>query len=70
MLPLRSMNFACCDLLPSQHYFGASRMHDINHGQEQVRSSKTGYILAGLLVLALIAFTIYFVSIPSPLPPQ
>jgi hypothetical protein len=45
-------------------------MHDINHGQERVRSSKTGYILAGLLVLALIAFTGYFVLISSPLPPQ
>ena len=45
-------------------------MHDINHGKERVRSSKSGYILAGLLVLALIAFALYFVMIPSPLPPQ
>ena len=45
-------------------------MHEIDHGKERVRSSKTGYILAGLLFLALIGFAIYFVMIPSPLPPQ
>ena len=45
-------------------------MHDIDHGRERVRSSKTGYIVAGLLFLALTAFTVYFVMIPSPLPPQ
>jgi hypothetical protein len=45
-------------------------VHDINNHQERVRSSKTGYILAGLLALTLIAFFIYFVMIPAPLPPQ
>jgi hypothetical protein len=45
-------------------------VHDINHGKERVRSSKTGYILAGLLALALLGFFIYFVMIPAPLPPQ
>ncbi len=44
-------------------------MKDINR-DERIHTNRIGYIAAGLLVLALIGFTIYFVMIPSPLPPQ
>ena len=35
-----------------------------------VKTNRFGLIAAAVLVAALIAFTIYFVMIPSPLPPQ
>jgi hypothetical protein len=34
------------------------------------RTNRFGLIAAAVLVAALVAFTIYFVMIPSPLPPQ
>jgi hypothetical protein len=35
-----------------------------------VRTNRFGIIAAVLLAVALVAFAIYFVLIPSPLPPQ
>jgi hypothetical protein len=35
-----------------------------------VKTNRSGYIAAAVLFAALVAFEIYFVTIPSPLPPQ
>lgn len=45
-------------------------MPPIDHKPSPVRTNRYGLIVGGLLVAALIAYTIYFVSIPAPLPPQ
>jgi hypothetical protein len=50
--------------------FGRSFVPPIDHKPNPVRTNRFGWIAAGLLVAALIAYTIYFVMIPSPLPPQ
>lgn len=34
-----------------------------------VRTNRFGLIAAAVLIAALVAYTIYFVAIPSPLPP-
>ena len=35
-----------------------------------IKTNRFGFIAAALLFAALVAFTIYFVLIPAPLPPQ
>jgi hypothetical protein len=35
-----------------------------------VRTNRYGLIAAALLIAALVAFAIYFILIPSPVPPQ
>ena len=45
-------------------------MAQLDDKPSPVRTNRFGLIAAGLLVLALVAYTIYFVSIPAPLPPQ
>lgn len=45
-------------------------MPPIDHKPSPVRTNRYGFIVAGLLIAALVAYTIYFVLIPAPLPPQ
>ncbi|MBX9933875.1 MAG: hypothetical protein K2Y56_20525 [Methylobacterium sp.] len=45
-------------------------MAPVDDKPSPVRTNRYGLIAAGLLFLALVAYTIYFVSIPAPLPPQ
>ncbi len=40
-----------------------------NQKPAPVRTNRFGLIAAALLFLALVAFTIYFVMIPAPIPP-
>ncbi|MBO1019221.1 MULTISPECIES: hypothetical protein [unclassified Methylobacterium] len=45
-------------------------MAPIDKKPSPVKSNRFGLIAAGILFAALVAYAIYFISIPSPLPPQ
>ena len=44
--------------------------NDMNKKPASQRTNRFGLIAAALLFAALIAYGIYFVMIPSPMPPQ
>ena len=45
-------------------------MNPIDEKPSPVKTNRFGMIAAAILFAALVAYAIYFVSIPSPLPPQ
>ena len=45
-------------------------MDPIDETPSPVKTNRFGLIAAVILFAALVAYAIYFVSIPSPLPPQ
>lgn len=45
-------------------------MNPIDEKPSPVKTNRFGMIAAAILLAALVAYAIYFVSIPSPLPPQ
>jgi hypothetical protein len=45
-------------------------MDPIDEKPSPVKTNRFGLIAAAILFAALAAYAIYFVSIPSPLPPQ